>query len=122
MKHIINYKKFESNIDESIEEIIKDILIPISDLGYEISVDNNTIRIVRYTDNPLFITNEVKDSLDRLYYYFESIKLNSGNILKFIVYYVDIDGNKQLKSEYLDFIKEVKSVSNLLLFVQLKLK
>jgi hypothetical protein len=74
---------------EEITQTIKDILLPISDMGYDISVRDNAydsgpiyksptefiIRIVLYTDNPLEINEEVKDEFDRLNDYLESLGL-----------------------------------------------
>jgi hypothetical protein len=72
---------------EEITQTIKDILLPISDMGYDISVRDNAydsgpiyksptefiIRIVLYTDNPLEINEEVKDEFDRLNDYLEPL-------------------------------------------------
>ena len=65
---------------EEITQTIKDILLPISDMGYNISISDNTynsgpiyksptefiIRIVLYTDKPLEINEEVRDELAQL--------------------------------------------------------
>jgi hypothetical protein len=65
----------ESNIEE-IKQTIKDILLPISDMGYDISITDNRniedstyfirtgkfyIRVVGYTDTALKVSDEVKD-------------------------------------------------------------
>lgn len=84
-------KRFNESVDESnIEEInqtIKDILLPISDMGYEISVTDDVdfngeltgiiIRIVRYTDPPLIMNDEVKEEFIRMVDYLESLGVNS---------------------------------------------
>jgi hypothetical protein len=76
---------------EYIKETIKDILLPISDMGYNISVTDNAldsgpfyksptefvIRVVLYTDKPLKIDEEVKDEFDRMFYYLKSLKIDN---------------------------------------------
>jgi len=77
-------KRFNESVDEyNIEEIIqtiKDILLPISDMGYEISITDNRniyIRVVGYPDTPLKVNDEVKDELIRMKDYLESLGINS---------------------------------------------
>jgi hypothetical protein len=76
---------------EYIKETIKDILLPISDMGYNISIADNTfdsgpfykspnefvIRVVIYTDKPLKITDDVKDDFDRMVDYLKSLKIDN---------------------------------------------
>jgi len=76
---------------EYIKETIKDILLPVSDLGYNISITDNAldsgpfyksptkfiIRVVIYTDNPLEITDDVKDEFDRMFDYLKSLKIDN---------------------------------------------
>ena len=87
MKWIKTYKLFESNTDDVILNV-KDILLPISDMGYEISVDEGiyykqfsdselVIRVVTYVDKPLLITDEVKDEFIRMKDYLQSEGYNS---------------------------------------------
>ncbi len=90
MKHI---KKFnEVNLGQypigsvnelNIEDIIKtirDILLPIADMGFDIGIDTGTvvkgtliIRIVRYGDPLLELNDEVKDEFIRMNDYLEDL-------------------------------------------------
>ena len=81
MKYLQSYlKRFNESVDESnIEEIkqtIKDILLPISDMGYDISVtgdnENLVIRVVSWGDQSLLITDEVKEEFIRMKDYLQS--------------------------------------------------
>jgi hypothetical protein len=100
MKHLKTYKIFES-LQTDIE-VIKDILLPIGDMGYEIRVkhyiiiirdlsqtntvslgecDQIIIRVVSWGDDPLFISDDVRDDFIRMKEYlesegYESIKAN----------------------------------------------
>ncbi len=65
---------------EDVIETIKDILLPISDLGFEIGIDTGTvvkgtliIRIVRYGDPLLELNDEVKDEFIRMNDYLEGL-------------------------------------------------
>ena len=92
MKHLrrygkftdIHYKVFESNTDEIIENV-KDILLPINDMGYDISVtvyyEGLTIRVVSWGDKPLLITDEVKEEFMRMKDYLQSEGYNSIEVL-----------------------------------------
>ena len=79
MKHLKTYKLFESSDD--IKQVIKDILLPIIDLGYDISVNEDdselVIRVVIWGDEPLLITDEVKDEFIRMKDYLQSEGYNS---------------------------------------------
>ena len=86
-------KRFNESVDEyNIEEIkqtIKDILLPISDMGYQINVTNYVdygaeylqIRVVGYTDDSLKMSDEVKDEFIRMKDYLESLGINSVKVL-----------------------------------------
>ena len=83
MKYLKRFN--ESNTDDVIENV-KDILLPINDMGYDISVnhyiingDTNQliIRVVTYVDKPLLITDEVKEEFIRMKDYLESEGYNS---------------------------------------------
>ena len=83
MKYLKRFN--ESNTDDIIENV-KDILLPINDMGYDISVnhyiingDTNQliIRVVTYVDKPLLITDEVKEEFIRMKDYLESEGYNS---------------------------------------------
>jgi hypothetical protein len=90
MKHIkkfneVNLNKYligsvsELNIEDVIKTI-KDILLPIADMGFEIGIDTGTvvkgtliIRIVRYGDPLLELNDEVKDEFIRMNDYLEDL-------------------------------------------------
>jgi len=111
----INESIKESESKEDIIQTIKDILLPLSDLDYTISVTQNNlyrgdfnidsligyefiIRIVRYTDNPLVITDEIKEDFITMKDYLESEGFSSIE-----AHYVR--GDAQVKREFDDFIK-----------------
>ena len=74
----------ESHTDDVIENV-KDILLPISDMGYEISVTEYrselAIRVVSWTDKPLWITDEVKEEFIRMKDYLQSEGYDSIDVL-----------------------------------------
>lgn len=82
MIYLQTYKLFESS---DIEQVIKDILLPISDghFQYEISVEKYAaipqlvIRVVSWTDEPLLITDEIKEEFISMKDYLESEGYNS---------------------------------------------
>ena len=87
MKYLKRFN--ESNTDDIIENV-KDILLPINDMGYDISVnhyiingDTNQliIRVVTYVDKPLLITDEVKEEFIRMKDYLQSEGYNSIEVL-----------------------------------------
>ena len=96
------------NVDDIIENI-KDILLPISDMGYEISVVDDVdfngeltcliIRVVRYTDTPLKMNDEVKDEFIRMVDYLESLGINSVKSI-----YVRERSNYRFEEDFSDFI------------------
>jgi hypothetical protein len=115
-------KRVADNIKyvESMKQTIKDILLPISDMGYRnISITDNTtysgpfykspteliIRVVSYTDKPLIIDELVKDEFDRLVDY-----LNSQGFNKVLVSYVD--RSLQISNRYDDFIDNISNDSS----------
>jgi hypothetical protein len=66
----------ELNIEDVIKTI-RDILLPIADMGYEIKITEYrsefVIRVVTYVDKPLLITDEVKDEFIRMNDYLEDL-------------------------------------------------
>jgi hypothetical protein len=114
---------------DDIKEMIMDILLPISDLGYNnIYITDNaidrgpiyksptefTIRVVIYTDKPLKIDEDVKIEFDRMVYYLKSIGINN-----ITVNYVKRNSKLNCSKSYDKFMEEVKedpefSVRNLL--------
>jgi hypothetical protein len=114
VRHLQTYKLFESS---DIEQVIKDILLPISDgnFQYEISVtedDDNShliIRVVSWTDEPLLITDEIKEE-------FISMKGYSSILVKYW------RPNSVSSSERFDyFINNVEGHLSNLLFVAKKI-
>jgi hypothetical protein len=103
-------KRFNESVDKSniddIKQTIKDILLPISDKGYEISVTDGLldqyngkltcliIRVVSYTDPTLKMNDEVKDEFIRMKEYLESLGINSVEAL-----YVRMGSNNQTFAE-----------------------
>ena len=90
MKYLKRFNESVDNIDE-IKQTIKDILLPISDMGYDISITEDPtyfiqtgkfyIRVVDYTDTSLKVSDEVKDEFIRMKEYLESLGINSVKAL-----------------------------------------
>jgi hypothetical protein len=82
-------KRFNESHTDDMIQTVKDILLPISDMGYEISIVGDygfesggkykslIIRVVKYVDKPLSITDEVKDEFMRMGDYLRSEGYNS---------------------------------------------
>lgn len=127
MKYLNSYKLFESTQErvvdkirevEEIKQTIKDILLPVSDLGYDISVTDNTldsgpfykspnefiIRVVRYGDKGLSINEDVNYEFDRMNYYLESLGFEVS--VKYIY------GSGLAEKKYNDFSKIIESMLN----------
>jgi hypothetical protein len=115
----INESIKESESKEDIIQTIKDILLPLSDLDYTISVTQNNlyrgdfnidsligyefiIRIVRYTDKPLVITDEIKEDFITMNDYLESEGFTSIK-----AHYVRDES--QIQENFVDFIKSIES-------------
>jgi hypothetical protein len=79
MRYLRKYN--ESSENDSVKQTVKDILLPISDMGYDISVtgdnENLVIRVVSWGDQSLLITDEVKEEFMRMKDYLESEGYNS---------------------------------------------
>ena len=133
-------KRFSETLDESssneshtddIIENVKDILLPINDMGYDISVnhyiingDTNQliIRVVTYVDKPLLITDEVKEEFIRMKDYlhsegYDSIEANYYTRFNAVP---DSPSNKEVK-ELDEFINVKDTIVNLLFVVKKKL-
>ena len=74
-------KRFNESHADDIIENVKDILLPINDMGYDVSfryyiINGDTsqliIRVVSWGDKPLFITDEVKEEFTRMRDYLQS--------------------------------------------------
>lgn len=126
------YKRIEDNIAqvEEITQTIKDILLPVSDLGYNISVTDNTtnsgpfykspnefiVRVVSYGDKSLQLT-DVKEDFIRMVDYLESLGFNQIDAL----YVTDGRYNSQVRTKFSEFIKmDDVSFRNLLFSVMIK--
>jgi len=119
MKHISRFKRFSETLDESssnesntsdIIQTIKDILLPISDMGYDISIIEDkanftqfVIRVVSWVDQSLLITDEVKEEFIRMKDYLESEGYNSIEVL----YHLATPGSTSSRDvkEFDDFMK-----------------
>jgi hypothetical protein len=118
MKWLKTYKIFESK--EDIIQTIKDILLPISDLDYTISVTQNNIyrgdfnidsligyefiiRIVSWGDQSLLITDDIKQDFITMKDYLESEGYNSIEVL----YHLATPGSISSRDikEFDDFMK-----------------
>ena len=140
MKWIKTYKIFESK--EDIIQTVKDILLPISDLDYSISVtksplyhqDFNTdsligyelvIRVVTYIDKPLVITDDIKQDFITMKEYLESEGFSSIEALYVRTgsSYTDL-GTKhnQMKVDFNEFISMEDCELRNLLFVAKKIE
>ena len=135
MKYLNSYKLFESTQErvadkiievEEIKQTIKDILLPVSDLGYDISVTDNTldsgpfykspnefiIRVVRYGDKGLSINEDVNYEFDRMNYYLESLGFEVS--VKYVYDSGRVASINKMVSEkkYNDFSKIIESMLN----------
>ena len=135
-------KRFSETLDESssneshtdIIQNVKDILLPISDMGYEISVnhyinvDTNQliIRVVTYADKPLSITDEVKEEFIRMKDYLNSEGYDSIEAQYYTrdEYNNSFSSGKYLKQfdDFIDAFNSVKKpIVNLLFIANKKL-
>ena len=130
MKYLTKYKLFEnSNHDDiksnivEIAQTVKEILLPISDMGYEISVVDDVlkgkltgliIRVVDYNDTPLKINNEVKEDFIRMCDYLESEGFDSIKAI-----YADPVGNSGtlVFSKFMSMIRFYRGHTTSLVFV-----
>jgi hypothetical protein len=125
MKYLKRFNESVNNID-GIIETIKDILLPISDMGYDIGCNKGQqvllknreqfsgelfIRVVRHGDPTLKMNDEVKDEFIRMKDYLESEGFKS-----IVVHYIiKLDFNRQINVDFNEFIKiEDFEFSNLL--------
>ncbi len=119
MKYLRRFKRFSETIDESLSnesntddviQTIKDILLPISDMGYDISIIEDkanfpqfVIRVVSWGDQSLLITDEVKEEFMRMKDYLQSEGYNSIEVL----YHLATPGSNTSRDikEFDDFMK-----------------
>ena len=105
MRYLRKYN--ESSENDSVKQTVKDILLPISDMNYDISVtgdnENLVIRVVSWGDQSLLINDEVKEEFMRMKDYLESEGFNSIEVL----YHLETPGaisSRDIK-EFGDFMK-----------------
>ena len=133
-KNKTNESTEESESKEYIIQTVKDILLPISDMGYEISVATNLdyteltgiiIRVVSYTDPILKMDDGVKDEFIRMVDYLESEGFSSIEALYVRTgsSYTDL-GTKhnQMKIDFNEFISMEDCELRNLLFVAKKIE
>jgi hypothetical protein len=110
MRYLKSYKIFEENISydkEYIKKTLQDILLPISDMGYDISVtgdnENLVIRVVSWGDQSLLISDDVKEVFITMKDYLESEGYNSIEVL----YHLATPGSISSRDikEFDDFMK-----------------
>ena len=107
MKYLKRFNESVENISDDVKQTIKDILLPISDMGYEISVDEDNkdgfpqliIRVVRYTDPSLIMNDEVKEEFIRMVDYLQSEGYDSIKAL-----YVREGSNYRFEEDFNEFI------------------
>ena len=116
MKYLKKFNESIKNIDDDVIQTIKDILLPISDMGYEISVveDNRQpfdreeghpqliIRVVTFLNEPLLVNDEVKEEFIRMSEYLES----EGFSTLMVHYLIDKPGMNRQIVEFDDFINK----------------
>jgi hypothetical protein len=128
MKYLKRFNESVNNID-GIIETIKDILLPLSDMGYDIGCNKGQqvllknreqfsgelfIRVVRHGDPTLKMNDEVKDEFIRMKDYLESegfksivvhyiIKLRLGAIFPVNNRQMNVDFNEFIKIEDFEF-------------------
>jgi hypothetical protein len=117
MRYLRKWNESVENVSDEIQTI-KDILLPISDMGYEISVTEYrselSIRVVRYTDPPLMMNDEVKEEFIRMNDYLEYLGINSVKAL-----YVREGSNYQFEEDFNEFIiLEEVELKNILFVVK----
>ena len=110
MKYLKKFNESVENVSDDIKQTIKDILLPISDMDYEISVSEDNkenfpqliIRVVTFLNEPLLVNDEVKEEFIRMKEYLESEGFNS-----LMVYYlIDKPGMNRQTVEFDDFINK----------------
>ncbi len=120
-------KRFNESNTDDISQTIKDILLPISDMGYNIEVTEDTdfsqliIRVVVWTNEPLLITDEIKDDFIRMKDYLQSEGYGSIRA----IFYVDRGGRdiwykEQIEQMELILLLNTKEPITNLLFVAAK--
>ena len=118
MKYLKRFNESVGNVSDDIKQTIKDILLPISDMGYEISVSEDNppklkreneenfpqliIRVVTFLNEPLLVTNDVKEEFIRMKEYLESEGFNS----LMVHYLIDKPGMNRQIVEFDDFINK----------------
>ena len=142
MKHLKRFNEVNLNqypigsVNElNIKDVIKtirDILLPIADMGYDIGITDNRniedptyfaqtgkfyIRVVGYTDDPLNMNDEVKDEFIRMNDYLEDLggRVNALYVPESASYHDNNAGRRDVP--FNDFIKVEDCKLRNLLFV-----
>ena len=116
MRHL---KRFNESHTDDISQTIKDILLPLNDMGYNIEVTEDThfsqliIRVVTWTNEPLLITDEIKDDFIRMKEYLQSEGYDSV-YANFYVYAKVTVGREGHKKEIQDLLNTKEPITNLL--------
>ena len=104
MKYLKRFN--ESNTDDVIQTV-KDILLPINDMGYNISVTEYrselAIKVVSPLDKSLLMTDEVKEEFIRMKDYLESEGYDS---IKTNFYTQNRRQNEKDINDFIDNVKE----------------
>ena len=104
MKYLKRFN--ESNTDDVIQTV-KDILLPINDMGYNISVTEYrselAIKVVSPLDKSLLMTDEVKEEFIRMKDYLESEGYDS---IKTNFYMQNRRQNEKDINDFIDNVKE----------------
>ena len=126
MRHL---KRFNESHTDDISQTIKDILLPLNDMGYDISVTEGydpsqlVIRVVTWTNEPLLITDEIKDDFIRMKEYLQSegygiLRARCHTIesvyANFYVYAKVTVGREGHKKEIQDLLNTKEPITNLL--------
>ena len=104
MKYLKRFN--ESNTDDVIQTV-KDILLPINDMGYNVSVTEYryelAIKVVSPLDKSLLMTDEVKEEFIRMKDYLESEGYDS---IKVNFYTQNRRQNEKDINDFIDNVKE----------------
>jgi hypothetical protein len=123
MKYLRRFNEsVDHKIDDNLKQTIRDILLPISDMGNKIGISEDIdlfsrspqliIRVVSWTDEPLFLTDEIKDDFIRMKDYLELQGYNSVIALWFN------PDRPRIRGDFDYFINNKLLINNLLFIVQ----
>ena len=114
-------KRFNESHTDDISQTIKDILLPLNDMGYNIdSYEGDdpsqlVIRVVTWTNVPLLITDEIKDDFFRMKEYLQSEGYDSVYANFYVcLWHPDIQYQHSHKKEIQDLLNIKEPITNLL--------